>query len=326
VFNIYDPLWIIFPAAIFTVLFAYTFGTYFDPQQKVLKFLKKIVVYWLAGGSILFFTLLALSALNIIIGLDNYLIASATIGISALLIMYSYHNASRVFITSLSLESDKIQQEYNFVQLSDIHVGSNGKHEVARIVEKMKPLNYDFVVITGDLIDEDYATIQDLVPLHEIEKPIYYITGNHEYYLRHKHFSDFIKKTDIHDLNDKKTTYKEIDIYGMDEKSLIKDILPGLKVEPQRYSIGLMHKPESSEMKDAEAAGIDLMLSGHTHNGQIFPTNLMVRGKYKFIQGLYNLGRMTIHVSQGTGTWGPKMRLGTYNEITLVRLSPKETH
>ena len=68
--------------------------------------------------------------------------------------------------------------------------------------------------------------------------------------------------------------------------------------------------------------GIDLMLSGHTHNGQIFPFNLLVKQQFKRIAGLYIEKDARLYVSSGTGTWGPLMRLGSMNEITLFDLLP----
>lgn len=323
VFQIYHPLWVIVPGAVFVTLFSLAFGTLFNLNERVLKVAKVVVGYWLAGGFILFFTLLILSGLNFFAGFPPTWIAGSGLGIASLLIVYAYHHASHIFVHSISLSSKKVTRPYSFIQLSDIHIGSNGKHEVERILKHMEGLNYDFVVITGDLIDEDYATYEALEPLANITVPTYYITGNHEYYLRNKSFKDFIHKTDIYDVNDKKTSFEEIDIYGIDELSDAEIVLKKLGVDTSRYALGLMHEPHTREMKKSEKLGIDLMLSGHTHNGQIFPFTLMVKAKYRFLKGLYQLGNMAIHVSQGTSTWGPKMRLGTRNEITLINVHPE---
>lgn len=323
VFHVYHPLWVILPGTLFAVLFALAFGTIFNINEKILKYIKTIINYWLAGGFIVFFSLLILLGLNFVFNFPQVWVIGTSLAIASLLIMYAYHHASRIFIHSIDIESDKVVRPYSFIQLSDIHIGSNGIHEVERILNSMKSLKYDFVVITGDLIDEDYASYHALEPLSKITTPIYYITGNHEYYLRHKSFKDFIKKTDIFDINDTKTSFKELDVYGIDEKSDAAQVLETLSVDRERYSIGLMHEPHTREMQKSAEQGIDLMLSGHTHNGQIFPFTLMVRGKYKFIKGLYQIANMYIHVSQGTSTWGPKMRLGTSNEITLINLQPK---
>src|SRR5438132_243855 len=80
----------------------------------------------------------------------------------------------------------------------------------------------------------------------------------------------------------------------------------------------LAHQPRSAPF--AEAAGYQLQLSGHTHGGQFWPWNFLVRLQQPFIAGLNRLGRMWVYVSRGTGYWGPPMRFGIPSEITLIRL------
>ena len=72
------------------------------------------------------------------------------------------------------------------------------------------------------------------------------------------------------------------------------------------------------------AKNSDLMLSGHTRNGQIFPFNLLVRLQFKTVYGIYKRLNSILYVSSGSGTWGSRMRLGTKNEISKILISPKE--
>ncbi|MGZ7210005.1 MAG: metallophosphoesterase, partial [Methanobacterium sp.] len=67
-------------------------------------------------------------------------------------------------------------------------------------------------------------------------------------------------------------------------------------------------------------AGIDLQISGHTHKGQMFPINFLGRLFFTYFNGLYNYNDTKLYVSPGTGTWGPPMRFGSKNEITLIKL------
>ena len=80
----------------------------------------------------------------------------------------------------------------------------------------------------------------------------------------------------------------------------------------------------SGPLEAAARHGIDLKISGHTHNGQIVPFNLLVDRVYRYTQGLYRPGQAVLYVNEGTGTWGPTLRLGSRSEITLFRLSPAE--
>ena len=80
----------------------------------------------------------------------------------------------------------------------------------------------------------------------------------------------------------------------------------------------LAHQPRSAYA--ARDAGFDLQLSGHTHGGQYFPFNLLVRLFQPFVAGLHRLERMWLYVSRGTGYWGPPLRFGARSEITVLVL------
>ena len=71
-------------------------------------------------------------------------------------------------------------------------------------------------------------------------------------------------------------------------------------------------------MANAAAWGFDLMLVGHTHRGQIFPFQLIVKRFFALTHGTHRFDQMTLHISTGTGTWGPILRLGSHNEITRI--------
>ena len=94
--------------------------------------------------------------------------------------------------------------------------------------------------------------------------------------------------------------------------------LKKIDIEPVGFSLLLYHRPRGLE--SAAEAGVDLMISGHTHNGQIMPFNLAVRKVFDKVKGMYRHGKTRLYVSQGTGTWGPVMRVGTLSEITLFEI------
>jgi len=86
----------------------------------------------------------------------------------------------------------------------------------------------------------------------------------------------------------------------------------------ENFNIYLKHRPE---LADGDAANFDLMLSGHTHGGQIFPFTILVKLTNKYLAGLYELGGgALLYVSRGTGSWGPPVRFGATPEITLIEL------
>tara|TARA_B100000401_G_C52429595_1_gene542068 strand:- start:157 stop:573 length:417 start_codon:yes stop_codon:yes gene_type:complete len=113
-----------------------------------------------------------------------------------------------------------------------------------------------------------------------------------------------------------------LNIIGVDEGQNIerqKDVIKQHK-EEGKFNIAVVHKPFlwARDFSDA-----DLTLAGHTHNGQIFPFNLFVRLQTRFLYGLYQGAESWLYVSCGSGCWGPRLRLGSQNEIVLVKLLPK---
>ena len=112
-----------------------------------------------------------------------------------------------------------------------------------------------------------------------------------------------------------------LQLIGIDDADDVHQIgreLANITVDPQCFKVLLYHRPLGWD--SAVKAGIDLTLSGHTHNGQIFPFNWLVKQQFKLITGLHRSGQCQLYVSPGTGTWGPVMRLGSRNEITCIDL------
>ncbi|MBI5622401.1 MAG: hypothetical protein HY924_01345 [Elusimicrobia bacterium] len=90
------------------------------------------------------------------------------------------------------------------------------------------------------------------------------------------------------------------------------------KLDPAKPSILLSHQPRLVDL--AAEKGVGLMLSGHTHQGQIFPFGLVVRLSYRYFYGLYRRGAMSLYVTSGAGHWGPPMRFLTRSEIAVIVL------
>ena len=89
--------------------------------------------------------------------------------------------------------------------------------------------------------------------------------------------------------------------------------------DKSKFNLLMVHQPSVWE---AVSGSVDLMLSGHTHNGQIFPFYLFVRMQFKTVYGLFSAKGSDLYVSSGSGTWGPRMRLGTQNEIVKIDIRP----
>jgi len=228
-------------------------------------------------------------------------------------------------IVRVELSSAKLQKPVRFAQISDVHIGSRTARFLAHIIDLVNEQNPDFLCITGDFIDQPDISLEKLQPLTLFKGPIYYCIGNHE---RYEDLDDIVSRLEslgVEVLRNRTLEADGLQFIGIDDHESSKQVarvLPFLEVKEDLYSILLYHRPHGLE--DAHRHGIDLKLSGHTHAGQIVPFHLAVNKVFEYRKGLYQFESTYLYVNEGTGTWGPTMRLGTRSEITVFELSPTE--
>ena len=244
----------------------------------------------------------------------------------------SIYEARFVKIEKVSVKLKKLQQEYKIVQLSDVHIGGliNAAY-IESIVQKVNTLKPDLIVITGDLVDMDIKKIQ--APLDELKQlkskyGTYFILGNHEYFHGAQEIINAVTKLNIKVLENENIYIGEksrgfnlggvYDIFGYRAKHHLPDLNAALKgVDRDSPTLLLAHQPKYIE----EVSGVDLMLSGHTHGGQLYPFKFLVKLQQPYISGLHQHNKnLQIYVNKGTGFWGPPMRLGATAEITEITL------
>lgn len=217
-------------------------------------------------------------------------------------------------------------------QLSDLHLGggnTDGRLQVVlAILDRLAP---DIVVSTGDMVDSPYDNIQCYAAmLAAVKAPMgkFAIMGNHEYYTGLDQSRQFFAESGFHFLRqDSALAGDYILIAGADDpaglrgtgQSLWPDPLPEQRKDNQ-FVLLLKHRPD---VQDESLGRFDLQLSGHTHGGQIFPFNFVIKMIYKYDRGFFELhDGSRLYVSRGTGTWGPPMRLASPPEVTLITLQP----
>jgi len=212
---------------------------------------------------------------------------------------------------------------------SDVHLGSIiRKNRLKKYVELLNKQNADVILFAGDLIDHSIRPVIEQKMDEELRSlkaryGVYAIFGNHEYYGKVEKAMDFYARSGIKLLRD---TAVIIDnrfvLIGRDDISQhrrkpLEVILEGISANLPK--ILLEHNP--AKMKDAQDNNIDLQLSGHTHNGQIFPINLMVKKIYQLAYGHEKIGKTNYYVSSGLGLWAAPVRIGTQSEIVRLSLS-----
>jgi len=283
---------------------------------------------WLGLTAMLFFFVVSFDIANLFLSMPAYESGLAIIILTIILGTYSIVNAQFITIKKVNipfgkLKTKKAKKARRFVQLSDIHMGTiRNLSFLMRIVNKTNELKPDFVVITGDLVDGSAPLRGHMFDaLNKISCPVFYVTGNHEFYEGFSYVYDLLKSTKLRILDGEMIEYDGIQIIGCGysmAKNHLKNALEKLKIDDTKPSILLYHVP--TEINAAVAKKISLMLSGHTHNGQIFPFNILVKLAFRHAYGLRKYDDTNVYVSCGTGTWGPPMRLGSRNEITVFEL------
>lgn len=230
---------------------------------------------------------------------------------------------------------------FRIVQLTDVHIGPTlDGLWLSQLVEQVNALSADVVAITGDLVDGSVSQLrQHVAPLSGLRARhgVFFVTGNHEYYSGVEDWLTELTRLGLRVLRNERVTLtvqtssdttavpSSIDLLGVDDFHA--GMFPGhgpdlaraaAGRDPQRTALLLAHQP--AQIDEAERLGIDLQLSGHTHAGQIWPWGFLVRLQQPYVWGLHRQGPTQIYVSAGCGFWGPPMRLGSDNELTLIIL------
>jgi hypothetical protein len=242
-----------------------------------------------------------------------------------------YQGCKTPEVRELPLYSDKINHNFKLVQASDLHLTrATPLSRVNQLVNRINMLNPDVIVLTGDVIDDSVPMLNErLAALKELSAPygVYVVMGNHEFYndiYAAKHAFDalgfnflFNGGEQIADSNvyiagipDLNTMFERISLYRTFNKS-----------QKSQYKILLSHTPNIVSSLSTELT--DLVLSGHTHGGQIFPVHFLVKQANEFLSGSYRVNGIDLFVSKGAGTWGPSMRLFAPSDIVLINLIKK---
>jgi predicted MPP superfamily phosphohydrolase len=253
-------------------------------------------------------------------------VSFGTLGAAALLAIVGFIQARRPRVVSLRIAAPL---DYRIVQWSDVHIGPTIQRGfVESLVRRTNALNADAIVITGDLID---GHVEDLChaiePLRDLRARdgVFVVTGNHEYYWRASEWVKEFERLGMTFLkNDHRVLRDNLVIAGVTDPAGRYTHKPNLNAALEgaprdAFRVLLAHRPQVANA--AANNGVDLQLSGHTHGGQFFPFNLLIRWFQPVVAGLHSIGKMNLYVSRGTGYWGPPSRLGVGGEITVIELA-----
>jgi len=263
--------------------------------------------------------------------LDFHLIVEVVSGIAALIGLYAVLNASWTRITRVRVQLANLPASWRghkIALISDLHLGPvrNGSF-LRRMVAMLMKHSPDAVFIAGDLYDGTAIdAARAATPLSALSAPhgVYFAAGNHEQFRDDTKYLSAVAAAGVRVLNDEKVEVDGLQIAGISYRTSTQSgnlaaALDKLELDRNRPSILLTHAPDHPAV--AEAAGISLQLSGHTHLGQFIPWTWFARRVYRqFVYGLSRIGGLQVYTSSGAGTWGPPLRLGSNPEIVLLQL------
>jgi predicted MPP superfamily phosphohydrolase len=304
--------------------------------------------FWFAA---LFYFLLAAIFIDILRALNHFLpffpsiitenlpkakqfIAAGIAGLVCLLLLAGHINSRIPCVRTLNLQIHKSAgnlKHLNVVVASDFHLGTIvGRARLERIVDIINNLKPDVVLLPGDIVDEDITKVAKNnigEPLRTIRSRfgVYAATGNHEYIGDIEKAAAFLTGHNVILLRDRAIkvagTFYLIgredfftNRFGGQQRKNLSELM---KDVDKNYAVIMMdHQP--FRLKEAAECGVDLQLSGHTHNGQIWPINYIIRLIYKLPWGYREKGDTRYYVSNGVGTWGPPVRIGNRPEIVNI--------
>ncbi len=259
----------------------------------------------------------------------------AVLGLTLFIVIAGHINALHPRLRTLKISLAKPAgnlTKLNIVMVSDIHLGTIIRNSrLMKIIDAINRLQPDVVLLPGDVMDEDVAPVAEQNMAESFRRiksgyGVYAVTGNHEYFGGVRQAISYMKEGNITVLQD--SAVKVANAFyligrkdrmalrmGEGRKSL-KDLL--VEVDQQLPLILMDHQP--FHLEEAQAAGIDLQLSGHTHHGQLFPFNLITKKVYELSWGYLQKAGTHYYVSCGVGTWGPPLRIGNRPEIVQIEL------
>ncbi|EAI5559972.1 metallophosphoesterase [Campylobacter lari] len=233
-------------------------------------------------------------------------------------------------VNEVDIKIKNLKEDLNIALLSDVHLGKNlGEDFLKTLIDEVNALNADIIIIAGDLIDADIASMTYINLLENFKSKYgtYFVYGNHEYYNDINAISKKLKTLkNFKVLEDESIDFGDFTLSGtLDlaakrlgfKESNIEKIKT--QINQEKVNILITHQPKY--VKTYDVSGFDLILSGHTHAGQIFPFSLLVYLEQGFVYGLYKLSKDSLlYVSSGAGFWGPAVRFLAPSEIALIRL------
>jgi predicted MPP superfamily phosphohydrolase len=263
------------------------------------------------------------------VSVDGRALAASLFGLAAFVSAAGVINAAWTRVRRITVKLPNLPESWRgrvAALVSDLHLGHVRNAGFARrIVASIAKWKPDMVLIAGDLYDGTAVNAERAAaPLLKLRPPlgVFFVEGNHEEFADPAKYLEAVRGTGARVLDNEKADVDGLQIVGVPYRHAthaghFRSVLEAIGVDRTRASVLLTHAPD--QVGVAEAAGIGLQVSGHTHLGQFVPYTWIASRIYRqFVYGLNRIGKMLVYTSSGAGTWGPPLRLGSIPEIVLI--------
>lgn len=269
----------------------------------------------------------------------KYIKSAIVLLIVIVLLLFCNFQNKHLETTHYTYETEQLGVDldgYRIVQISDLHNAKFGKNN-QKLVDRIRECAPDMIVLTGDLVDSNHTNVDRVVQfVDEIVKicPVYYVTGNHEYWLdtsEYEKLMDGLVSAGVVILDNQVVEISRWDakfrLVGLDDKSLADGTLEALLSDEKELTVVLAHEPQY--LARYAGTGVDLVLSGHAHGGQFrlpFVGGIVAPDQGflpEYTAGEYYMNGTEMIVSRGLGNSVIPVRLFNYPEIVCVDLVGK---
>lgn len=318
-FALKKTIWFYIALIPLTLSFVASLSLEFAIGNRITGLFFTLAMTWLGLCFLLLWILFAQQILSLVLPVPRRVWAASACGLAAILAIYASVNSRAITVRREQIRGLPLKVAH----ISDVHIGSIGASMLTEIVARTNALAPDVVLITGDVFDNATAATRELsTQLKAFAAPVFFTSGNHEVYVGYDNVRQMLVPTQIRWLRNEAVEFGGIRLVGIDNSygtELLQGVL-GRTPPSSAFTVLMNHQPRGFDL----AAGhrINLMLSGHVHNGQIWPFNYIVGLFYPYLKGLHAQADAFLNVSTGTGFWGPPMRLGSHSEIVLLEPRP----
>ncbi len=326
-----DDIYIFLLTALFILL--NTVPMLFEERKSrfITRLLDEISGIWIWMSLFFFFDIVLIYALGVFIKLPFYVIVLLILLIP-IITVYSYWHAHKIIVHEKTIELDNIVEDINILHLSDVHYGSiRHKKHILDLANKIREIEdkCDLAIISGDLADGSCIVEEDdFLPLKDVNIPIVFTPGNHDFYPGIENVYNACRKAGIIILDNEGMAFNDLNIFGLtysfDEiETVSADELLSF-VDGDKVNVINYHVPQNWE--EFARLGFDIQLFGHTHGGQFYPVvwigNLIMYNMGLFKKNIDGKDKY-LHVTTGVGSMDYPFRWGTDSELVILKLRPK---